>query len=183
MLLVLDGPAPIPGNIFVLILAALIYLSLRLGRGDRRKSIVWFIGLGGGFFVLNLLFGSVGSLGEDTQKWMAIGVGVAVAVAALLLAGGIVRMVVVGMRRGSLRGTVVDQAGNPVPEAIVTVTHSEMESQHSSNSNARGEFSFERLTAGNYNVTVAAAGFAPAVRSDVCVEPRRTNSLRVSLSS
>jgi hypothetical protein len=64
--------------------------------------------------------------------------------------------------RGSLRGTVQDAAGARVASAKIVAQLSGSSARREANSEDRGEFRLDDLLPGNYQVTVSAAGFAPA---------------------
>src|SRR5262249_12864918 len=82
---------------------------------------------------------------------------------AFLLSG-----VLYGQITGGLRGTVSDATGAVVPKANVTLTNLETQQSRTQTVNERGEFSFELLTVGPYEVKAEAPGFAPtAARAQV----------------
>jgi carboxypeptidase family protein/TonB-dependent receptor-like protein len=65
-----------------------------------------------------------------------------------------------GQITGGLRGTVSDPTGAAVPKANVTLTDLDTKQTRAQSVNDAGEFSFELLKLGNYEVKVEAAGFA-----------------------
>src|SRR5215471_16670685 len=67
----------------------------------------------------------------------------------------------------TVAGTVVDQANLAVPGATVTLTGSAANA--TTTSDARGEYSFRGVPAGNYRVSATLVGFAPAVQDNVAV--------------
>src|SRR5215467_5728654 len=64
-----------------------------------------------------------------------------------------------GQITGGLRGTVSDPTGAAIPKAGVTLTNLETKATRTQEVNANGEFTFELLTPGQYEVKVDAAGF------------------------
>jgi iron complex outermembrane receptor protein len=67
----------------------------------------------------------------------------------------------------TVTGTVVDQASLAVPGATVTLTGSAANA--TTTSDARGEYSFRDVPAGNYRVAATLVGFAPAVQDNIAV--------------
>src|SRR5581483_5332662 len=65
-----------------------------------------------------------------------------------------------GQITGGLRGTVSDPSGAVVPKARVTLTNLETRQARTQLANDAGEFSFELLPIGNYEVKAEATGFA-----------------------
>ena len=61
---------------------------------------------------------------------------------------------------GSIRGTVIDPSGALVPSATVTLLR-DGRSAGASTSDARGEFAFQGLAEGRYQIEVSASGFEP----------------------
>ena len=64
---------------------------------------------------------------------------------------------------GGLRGTVSDPTGSGVPKATVTLTNLETRQARTQSTNSPGEFNFELLAIGTYEVRAEAAGFAASV--------------------
>ncbi len=67
----------------------------------------------------------------------------------------------------SLQGTVADKSQAVITKAQVTVTGKETGATRTAKTNEAGEYRFEQLPAGIYNVKVSAAGFAAAEAKDV----------------
>jgi len=61
----------------------------------------------------------------------------------------------------SVEGTVLDASGATISGANVRLSHGDGSQPHTMMSEANGEFSFAKLPAGSYLVTVNAKGFAP----------------------
>jgi hypothetical protein len=68
-----------------------------------------------------------------------------------------------GQITGGLRGTVSDATGAVVPKAKMTLTNLETNQVRTQTANDSGEFAFELLLAGDYEVKAEAQGFAAAV--------------------
>ena len=79
------------------------------------------------------------------------------------LAIGFSETIAFGQITGSLRGTVSDPSGAAVPKATVTLTNLETRQARTQSANAGGEFTFELLPIGNYEIKAEAPGFATAV--------------------
>src|SRR5688572_10091687 len=68
---------------------------------------------------------------------------------------------------GSVSGTVVDESGGVVPGATVVLVGAG--GRQTASSGARGEYSFENLASGTYDIIVSLVGFGQATRSGVVV--------------
>lgn len=62
---------------------------------------------------------------------------------------------------GVLRGKVTDGTGAGVPNAVVTLKNSNSNQTQTVNADEAGEFIFDALASGNYQITISAEGFAP----------------------
>ena len=82
--------------------------------------------------------------------------------------------------RGTLRGTVLDTSGAVIPAAKIDVRALESNFQREATTNDRGEFRFDNLTAGAYEVVVSAAGFNEA-RSEIRVAVGSVQEMNVVL--
>lgn len=71
--------------------------------------------------------------------------------------------------RGSISGTLVDQQGAAVPDAILKVVNKETNQESATTSNAEGLFRVPLLAVGTYRVEISKPGFRKAVFSDVVV--------------
>jgi len=72
---------------------------------------------------------------------------------------------------GSIVGTVTDNTGAVVPGAAVTLTHQETGVIRSVQSDAQGDFSFNAVPPGAYNLTVGHAGFKKYERKNINLPP------------
>src|SRR5690242_14009334 len=68
-----------------------------------------------------------------------------------------------GQITGGLRGSVSDPTGAAVPKANVTLTNLDTKATRTQSVNDAGQFTFELLTPGPYEVKAEAAGFAASV--------------------
>ncbi len=82
--------------------------------------------------------------------------------------------------RGSLAGTVSDSSGGRVESATVLLRASESSIERTAKSDVRGEFRFEDLLPGGYQLRVQAAGFDEA-RASVTVMVSSVNEIDVTL--
>src|SRR5262249_17828735 len=69
--------------------------------------------------------------------------------------------------RGTILGTVVDQPGNRVPKARVTVRHTATNFDRSANTNELGDYELVGLPVGQYDIEVEAAGFNRESRTNI----------------
>jgi hypothetical protein len=69
----------------------------------------------------------------------------------------------------SVAGTVLDASGATVSGADVRLSHGDGSQVHTMVSEANGEFSFAKIPAGSYLVTVNAKGFAPFTSAEFAV--------------
>ena len=83
---------------------------------------------------------------------------------------------------GGIVGTVQDNAGAMIPDALITAQSLDESDVRTTTSGSGGEFVFENLKAGHYKVTVSKAGFADSVASSVALEARQQLRLPVTLS-
>jgi len=67
-----------------------------------------------------------------------------------------------GRGSGRLTGTVVDEAGNPVAGATLTIQYAEFSNKMTAVSNSKGQWGFIGLGRGVVTVTAAKDGFTPA---------------------
>ena len=67
-----------------------------------------------------------------------------------------------GVQTGTIRGTVVDQQGLPVPSVTVTLTSRVLQGQRTVTTASDGSYVFRQLPAGDYEMTFQTTQFAPA---------------------
>src|ERR1017187_8048538 len=80
------------------------------------------------------------------------------AVGALLCAGGLSQLY--AQQNGTISGTVLDQTGKPIQEAVVELKSETTGTPRSVISDASGKFLASDLAAGSYSIRVSAPGFA-----------------------
>src|SRR5580700_10148161 len=83
---------------------------------------------------------------------------------------------------GTIEGTVADKSGAVVPNADVKLSSRATGLARQEKSNASGQYRFELLPAGTYQVSVTLPGFATATYENVGVSVSQTTALDVSLS-
>jgi carboxypeptidase family protein len=82
----------------------------------------------------------------------------------------------------SLQGTVLDKSGAVVPNADVTVTNKDTGLTRTTTTGGTGNYRFDLLPAGIYEVRVAAKGFGTAVYANVELAVSRTTTIDASIS-
>src|SRR5579871_1507458 len=82
---------------------------------------------------------------------------------------------------GRLEGTVSDATGGRVRAAEVTLKHATASGERHTKTGALGDFRFDDLDPGNYDLIVTAAGFADA-RSEVSIVISSVRQVAVSLT-
>jgi len=83
---------------------------------------------------------------------------------------------------GQIAGTVLDQAGAVIPNAIVTVTDKKTSAKWTSKTDSQGRFSVAGLPFGSYSVTVELAGFQKKIIDGVTVGVDRATTVNAVLS-
>ena len=83
--------------------------------------------------------------------------------------------------RGSVTGTVADPAGAVVPNAPIEAKNSETGAVFQAASSDTGNFTLPQLPVGNYELTVAVAGFKRYVRQNVIVGVAQTVRVDIAL--
>jgi hypothetical protein len=82
---------------------------------------------------------------------------------------------------GSLVGTITDASGAAVPDAQVKITNRATNIETSTTSNASGEYRFNNIPVGSYDLAVTAAGFGATTEMGVAVELNKTATVNVSV--
>ena len=82
----------------------------------------------------------------------------------------------------SIEGVVTDTSGAAVPNAAVELTRTETGVKQTVTANESGNFTFPTISAGNYMLTVTAAGFDKAVTNNIVLEPSQVRSVPVHLA-
>jgi hypothetical protein len=81
----------------------------------------------------------------------------------------------------NLQGTIADQTGAVVTKAEITITNKETGATRGTKSDDTGEYRFEALPVGIYNIRVTTTNFASAEAKDVEVQVGRTATQNFSL--
>lgn len=79
-------------------------------------------------------------------------------------------------------GTVSDPAGALVPNVAITAINKATNVKYETVSNNAGEYRFNNVPVGRYDITATAAGFAPAKIGDVQLDLNRTASVPLTLA-
>jgi hypothetical protein len=82
---------------------------------------------------------------------------------------------------GNVRGLIKDPTGAIVASAKVTILDKKTNTTLTTQSTGAGEYEFRNLLAGDYQITVEAAGFKKATLTDVRVQLNQTTDLGVTL--
>ena len=85
-------------------------------------------------------------------------------------------------KSASIRGTIKDEQGRAVPDAVVTLRSRTGPLQFSQTTDRAGTFSFEHLGRGSYLVEIKAAGFAAFSSEEVTLSEGESRGLDVQLS-
>jgi len=83
---------------------------------------------------------------------------------------------------GNLVGTVIDQTGAAVPNALVEITSTTTGAKQSVETNTSGEYRFNNLLAGNYDLKVTHTGFATQSLRNLAVALNKTATQNVTLA-
>lgn len=84
---------------------------------------------------------------------------------------------------GGLTGTVIDEAGRPVLDALISLRHTVTGLVHGTDSGRRGVFSIGFLAPGEYELTVEQIGYSPRLVSGIQVRAGRSRELRLTLEA
>ncbi len=83
---------------------------------------------------------------------------------------------------GDIVGTITDQHGAAIPNATVTATNTATGVKSMTQSNASGEYRFNNLAIGNYDLSAGSAGFASSMLENFKVELNKTVTGNLVLS-
>jgi hypothetical protein len=83
---------------------------------------------------------------------------------------------------GNLVGTVVDASGAAVPNADVTATNVATNVASNTKSNSTGEYRFNNLPVGSYDISANAAGFQAMTLKNYQVELNKTSTAKLTLA-
>jgi hypothetical protein len=82
---------------------------------------------------------------------------------------------------GDLVGTILDKTGAVVPKATVAITNVETGVKYTTQANESGEYRFNNLPVGTYNVAASAPGFGTTTINGFVVELNKTSTLQITL--
>lgn len=85
--------------------------------------------------------------------------------------------------RGTVSGTVTDQAGAVVPGATITLTNTATTVDRTTTSNDEGFYRFDAVDLGTYTVTIAAANFGTTTQTEVIVQANQTRDVSAALQT
>jgi hypothetical protein len=83
--------------------------------------------------------------------------------------------------RGTITGTILDQAGAAVPNATVTATNVETGTGSKTSSTGTGNYTIPSLPAGRYTLSLEVSGFKKFVQENIEVQVAGTNRIDVAL--
>ena len=84
---------------------------------------------------------------------------------AAILGGSVADAVAQGVQYGTIRGTVTDPQGLPIPGVTVTATSPSMQGPRTTATGPDGTYSLLQLPSGTYDLTFETTAFAPAKRT------------------
>jgi Carboxypeptidase regulatory-like domain/TonB dependent receptor len=84
--------------------------------------------------------------------------------------------------RGAINGTVTDSSGALIPGATVQIVNVGTNASYNMTSTSAGQFAFDDLPLGSYNLTVTAAGFSNQTVQNVPVSAGQTYTQLVKMS-
>lgn len=82
---------------------------------------------------------------------------------------------------GDLVGTILDKSGAAVPNATVTAVNVDTGGKHETTANGQGEYRFNNLPVGSYNISATAPGFATTSVNGLHLELNKTSTLPITL--
>lgn len=85
--------------------------------------------------------------------------------------------------KGTLKGTVSDEAGGMVQNATVTVTNIETNQERTVSTGNDGNYEAPLLDPGNYRVAVSATNFSTATQENVVIQTATTQRLDITLTA
>ena len=83
--------------------------------------------------------------------------------------------------RGTITGTVTDQAGAVIPNASITAVNVEIGNEFKTNTTGTGNYTIPSLTVGRYRITVEVTGFKKFTQENILVQVATTNRIDVSM--
>lgn len=86
-----------------------------------------------------------------------------------------------GRQTGTIYGLVVDEEGNPLPGATVTLTGTGLMGQRTYITSEAGRFRFPALSPGEYQIRVEMPGFKTIVRKGLIVRVGQTTEVKIEM--
>ena len=83
---------------------------------------------------------------------------------------------------GTITGTAVDVAGDPVPNAEIQATNVGTKAVFKATTSSAGVYTFAELPAGTYDLSNSSPGFTPFVQRGVAVTAGRTLQMNLRLN-
>ena len=83
--------------------------------------------------------------------------------------------------RGTITGTVTDQAAAVIPNAAIIATNTETGARFDTVTTGTGNYTLPQLPAGEYNLSVSAAGFSTFVQQGLTIQVAQTARIDVSM--
>ena len=120
---------------------------------------------------------------KEMKSVLRLGVGrfLVLSLVAVLLSWTISSEVSAQIISGDLVGTILDKTGGVVPKAAVTITNVNTGASRTTEANESGEYRFNNLPVGTYNVSASAAGFGVTTVNAFVVELNKTSTLQITL--
>ena len=83
--------------------------------------------------------------------------------------------------RGTITGTVSDQAGAVIPNASITAVNVEVGNESKTNTTATGNYTIPSLVVGRYRITIEVTGFKKFTQENILVQVATTNRIDVTM--
>ena len=83
--------------------------------------------------------------------------------------------------RGTITGTVTDQAGAVIPNASITAVNVEVGNESKTNTTATGNYTIPSLVVGRYRITIEVTGFKKFTQENIPVQVATTNRIDVTM--
>jgi len=83
--------------------------------------------------------------------------------------------------RSSIEGTVTDQSGGVVPDALVTLTNNDTGISTSGQTNSEGLFRFPSLAPGHYQLTGTKQGFSTVKQENIILTAEEIRTVPLTL--
>ena len=82
---------------------------------------------------------------------------------------------------GTILGTVQDQSGAVIPDAMVTATNLDTNTVRTATSNSAGQYEFANMQAGRYSINAEKAGFSAVKVENVTLEARQERRVDLTM--